>query len=62
MTTLNLTKQDFNSMPLELKHSLLAICLSLVDSNNFQLLIDGNIIKDRDELFDWQVVNLKLIK
>ncbi len=62
MTTLNLTKQDFNSMPLELKHSLLSLCLSLVGKDNFQLIIDGATIKDRDDFFDWQVANLKLTK
>jgi hypothetical protein len=62
MTTLNLTTQDFNAMPLELRLSLLSLCLSLVGKDNFQLIIDNATIKDRDNFFDWKVANLKLTK
>ena len=62
MTTFNLTKQDFNSMPLELRHLLFSLCISLIGSDAFSLVLDDRIIKDRDELFDWQVDNLKLFK
>ena len=36
---------------------LIAFCLRILGSEHNQIIIDGQVISDRDDFFDWQIEN-----